>query len=382
MLILLSCSSWYDKSTSPFLFALKPVVTWILVHQSILQKLPSHFTTFWVVGIAWFSHVITGSKGWNLFHDLPWSSDHGDHDPAAMVEWWERWRGTVRNVWSHIRGATWTADHGWFRARAFGSVTFVEELRFEGPKPLRLSMSNGMMPHDVKISPEISRIAEVRVNLSCWYSQFLHLLRLTPIVYFDVCYLIDPIRVMISFFNWLCWNQCFLTIKKINCILYFYFRGKSNQIIEPLMILISKFQIPFGRESIIIHLHPSGQITIIPKPELRALLKDSLTKPPFGVTSAEVAIICPDPRSCKNALKCCRMDPGMVPRSILWYIYNKVFSVDDPLSIRQSGGEISRISIDLNSGGRWAPRRISIIFFSSKGALIDLWCIDIDVLLL
>ena len=37
----------------------------------------------------------------------------------------------------------------------------------------------------------------------------------------------------------------------------------------------------------------SGQITIIPKPELRALLGDSLTKLPFGVTSAEVAIICP-----------------------------------------------------------------------------------------
>ncbi len=29
-------------------------------------------------------------------------------------------------------------------------------------------------------------------------------------------------------------------------------------------------------------------------PELRAFWGDSLTKPPFGVTSAEVAIICPD----------------------------------------------------------------------------------------
>ena len=38
----------------------------------------------------------------------------------------------------------------------------------------------------------------------------------------------------------------------------------------------------------------SGQITIIPKPELRAFWGDSLTKPPFGVTSAEVAIICPE----------------------------------------------------------------------------------------
>ena len=38
----------------------------------------------------------------------------------------------------------------------------------------------------------------------------------------------------------------------------------------------------------------SGQITIIPKPELRGFWGDSLTKPPFGVTSAEVVIICPD----------------------------------------------------------------------------------------
>ena len=40
--------------------------------------------------------------------------------------------------------------------------------------------------------------------------------------------------------------------------------------------------------------HVSGQITIIPKPELRGFWRDSLTKPPFGVTSAEVAIICQD----------------------------------------------------------------------------------------
>ena len=37
-----------------------------------------------------------------------------------------------------------------------------------------------------------------------------------------------------------------------------------------------------------------GQITIIPKPELRGFFGDSHTKPPFKVTSAEVAIICPD----------------------------------------------------------------------------------------
>ncbi len=41
----------------------------------------------------------------------------------------------------------------------------------------------------------------------------------------------------------------------------------------------------------------SGQISIFPKPELRAFWEDSLTKPPFGVTSAEVAIICPEVQS-------------------------------------------------------------------------------------
>ena len=38
----------------------------------------------------------------------------------------------------------------------------------------------------------------------------------------------------------------------------------------------------------------SGKITIIPKPELRGFWGESLSKPPFGVTSAEVAIICLD----------------------------------------------------------------------------------------
>ena len=38
----------------------------------------------------------------------------------------------------------------------------------------------------------------------------------------------------------------------------------------------------------------SGQITIIPKPELRGFWGDSLTKPPFKVTSAEVVIIRPE----------------------------------------------------------------------------------------
>ena len=38
----------------------------------------------------------------------------------------------------------------------------------------------------------------------------------------------------------------------------------------------------------------SGQISIIPKPELRGFWGNSLTKPPFKVTSAEVVIICPE----------------------------------------------------------------------------------------
>ena len=38
------------------------------------------------------------------------------------------------------------------------------------------------------------------------------------------------------------------------------------------------------------YLTKSGQITIIPKPELRAFWKNSLTKPPFRVTSAEVVV--------------------------------------------------------------------------------------------
>ena len=42
--------------------------------------------------------------------------------------------------------------------------------------------------------------------------------------------------------------------------------------------------------------HPSikhsGQISIIPKPELRGFWGDALTKPQFKVTSAEVVILC------------------------------------------------------------------------------------------
>ena len=38
----------------------------------------------------------------------------------------------------------------------------------------------------------------------------------------------------------------------------------------------------------------SGQISIIPKPELRGFGGSSLIKPPFRVTSADVVKICPE----------------------------------------------------------------------------------------
>ena len=46
--------------------------------------------------------------------------------------------------------------------------------------------------------------------------------------------------------------------------------------------------------TVIVMLIFSGQISIIPKPELKGFLGSSLIKPPFRVTSADVVIICPD----------------------------------------------------------------------------------------
>ena len=57
----------------------------------------------------------------------------------------------------------------------------------------------------------------------------------------------------------------------------------------------------------------SGQITIIPKPELRGFFGDSHTKPPFKVTSAEVAIICPD----LSGYKMCSYPPIFVGRWVV-----------------------------------------------------------------
>lgn len=118
----------------------------------------------------------------------PWSC-------CLWMEWWERWREpwfsyeAIEDAPSEPPGSRplWPAMP--VSGRAFGSVTFVEELRFEGPKPLRLSVSNGMMSHDVKTSPEIQELyTEVKVKQSCWHSRFLHFLRLTPHAY---CLLFD-----------------------------------------------------------------------------------------------------------------------------------------------------------------------------------------------
>ena len=48
--------------------------------------------------------------------------------------------------------------------------------------------------------------------------------------------------------------------------------------------------------------HHSGQISIIPKPELRGFWGSSLIKPPFRVPSADVVIICPDHSVIKETL--------------------------------------------------------------------------------
>ena len=52
---------------------------------------------------------------------------------------------------------------------------------------------------------------------------------------------------------------------------------------------IKSFQLFWGEA-----FYVSGQISIIPKPELRGFWGSSLFKPPFRVTSADVVIICPD----------------------------------------------------------------------------------------
>ena len=154
---------------------------------------------------------------WSSDHDpaaCEWSgeSDEGNHDsrmkPSKML-------GLNRLAAFMTRGSAMPVS-----ARAFGSVTFVEELRFEGPKPLRLSMSNGMMSHDVKTSPEIQELyTEVKVKQSCWHSRFLHFLRLTPHAY---CLLFDWFHPHHDFFQKLALLKPMVSWRFF--AVYFYFR--------------------------------------------------------------------------------------------------------------------------------------------------------------
>ena len=60
----------------------------------------------------------------------------------------------------------------------------------------------------------------------------------------------------------------------------------------------------------------SGQISIIPKPELRGFWGSSLIKPPFRVTSADVVIICLDIMSLQPQLKLHLRSPPPVPQPL------------------------------------------------------------------
>ncbi len=53
-------------------------------------------------------------------------------------------------------------------------------------------------------------------------------------------------------------------------------------------------QLQIYKQSFHTEIELSGQISIIPKPELRGFWGSSLIKPPFRVTSADIVIICPE----------------------------------------------------------------------------------------
>lgn len=162
-----------------------------------------------------FSHVITGSKGWNLFHDLPWSGDHGDHDPAAMVEWWERWRGTVRTVWSLLYTRRrlnrrpwplwWLVQGHFCRGIAFRRTKTVEIVHVKWHDAM---MSKYLQKFRELLKLEWTCHAGIANFCICWGSRLLFILM------FAIWLIPSALRVMISFFNWLCWNQCFLTTTK------------------------------------------------------------------------------------------------------------------------------------------------------------------------
>ena len=60
------------------------------------------------------------------------------------------------------------------------------------------------------------------------------------------------------------------------------------------------------------------QISIIPKPELRGFWGDSLTKPPFKVTSAEVVIICSDKMQLNTKGVFLKTSPWLAGKFLPW----------------------------------------------------------------
>ena len=66
-----------------------------------------------------------------------------------------------------------------------------------------------------------------------------------------------------------------------------------------------------------------GQITIFTKPELRGFGGDSLTKPSFGVTSAEVTIICPSDLNVMISTK------GLLKKNPLLVLYKSHHKMKD-----------------------------------------------------
>ena len=76
---------------------------------------------------------------------------------------------------------------------------------------------------------------------------------------------------------------------------FFRFFGFGDSEKKPVINLATiKWEGGHGTTQSMFPIYLSGQISIIPKPELRGFWGSSLIKPPFRVTSADVVIICPD----------------------------------------------------------------------------------------
>ena len=78
----------------------------------------------------------------------------------------------------------------------------------------------------------------------------------------------------------------------------------------------------------------SGQISIIPKPELRGFWGSSLTKPPFRVTSADVVIICPV--YMKNPCFTISIHENMVPMEFQAQLLLQELSANSPAQSLQN----------------------------------------------